>query len=304
VRSLVSKNDTKPVVAPAPPKPVAKLTVNCEPVDCRVTVRTGEGALTARSQNKSVVFESVAAGPTEIIASADGFIEKSLTVQLADQTSVTVAPVVLAAYRPPDFARTAGKSLLSEVSEATRHVDAIEGRGGSFDWRGADGDDHAWTLARFMKRPGEDLNITFETRDGTSSCNVVLGSRPRTSCQRTLRGYEKEAEKAARMFLKFQPYDFVRGLPRDGAEAGDGDARQLSFAGSEAGSPKLTLTDEGLLAQVRQETPEGASLVVEYSHYLNPDQRPGPGRYPMWIQITDQNSKEQWDFRIDGVRRP
>jgi hypothetical protein len=301
IRTLVANNDTKIVVA-APPKPAAKLTVVCEPVDCRIIVRSSEGTtLSSRSQNKSAVFESVPAGSAEIIASADGFTEKSMTVQLADQTAVTVSPVVLEQHRSPELARLLGKSLLFEVYEATRHVDAIEGRGGMFDWRGADGVDHAWSVARFMKKPGQDLSITFETRDGGGSCSVTLGPRPRTSCGRSLRGYEEDAERAARLFLTFQPHDFVRGLPQDRAE---GDSKQLSFVAAEGPSSRLVLTDEDLLAQVRHQTSEGAMLVVEYSHYLNPDEQPGPGRYPMWMQITDQNGKAQWDFRLDGVRRP
>lgn len=305
IRSLVSKNDTKSAAVAAPPKPAGKLTVACEPVDCRVTVRSSEGTtLSARTQNKSAVFESVPAGSIEIIASADGFRERSLSVQLADQTSVTVSPVVLQQHRQSEVVRLLGRALLFEVYEATKHVDAIEGRGGMFDWRGADGVDHAWSVARFMKRPGEDFSITFETRDGRGSCNVALGPRARTTCQRSLRGYEKDADKAARLFLTFQPYDYVRGLPKDGAEGAEGEARQVSFVAPEGASSKLVLTDEDLLAQVRHQTSEGASLIVEYSHYLNPDQQPGPGRYPMRIQIADQTSKEQWDFQIDGVRRP
>jgi len=87
-------------------------------------------------------------------------------------------------------------------------------------------------------------------------------------------------------------------------ESSADEPRVLLFKLSGGGSAKITLNEEHLAVEIVHEPADGPSLLIEYSSYLSPDEPPGPGRYPMFLHIKTQSGEADWDFKIDGIRRP
>jgi len=291
---------------PTPSIQLGSLSVSCEPLDCGVIVQPSEGgpAQFARTRNKTRLFENVPVGPASIVVFNDGYatVNTGTTVE-ADKT-VIVRPVVLLPLRSPVNRNTLGKAVLFDLLEATKDVDPIEGKGGGLRWSGANDGDHDWTISKFSKRPGEDLSITFQSRTGKGSCEVSLAglsadAKKKVSCKDSLKNSSEEgAEAAARLFLRYQPFDFARTLMKEQADASETDPVHASFASQNGGSVEVTLNDEGLLVGLRHTSPEVGSIVVRYSDYTESLE---PGRYPRRMMISDERTRTEWDFSLDMV---
>jgi hypothetical protein len=286
-----------PVVVPKPPELVAgALTVICEPVDCAVIVNDMYKGPTAENRT---TLSGLHPGETTVVVFANGYENVTRKIQLQEGKPLeeTFALKRSALLRQ----QSAGASLLRVVSslggiDGAAELGDFEGTG-TMQWTDVDGKTEEWPMT-FNKRAGNDLVMTFKTREGQCVASIS-GQGAKQECKGAFKnGGEKIAEQAASLFLSYQLQDVMQTLMKRRLITSETDENRLESADG-ADSYVLTLGSNSLPSDlVYRVNATSPPIQVRYSNYMTINN----SRYPGRMATGRLNAPPVWVFTLSSIR--
>ena len=291
-----SEEILKLIRQPAPPPPEVPrtagiLTVTCVP-ECSVVVNG-----TVRStRNGRVEIEKLPVGRQTLVVYKEGYQLYSKDLEFRNGQPEIVEAPLQKNPEDPALRQMRLNALLWTLSSTSGKADTLQGRGGLY-WTG-EGKTPSWGMG-FSTKAGADPQVSFSNTTGGSCSIKVVGQKTnRKPCDKLNTDKERDAVKAAALFMAYEPNDLIPGLLKMNLTSADGDPRRLRTADG-ADSYVVLVDENGLLQEVKHRT-QNESWTIQYSEYK--DLEKGKGRYPMRMVIGQDGANGRWEFRWTSVQ--
>jgi hypothetical protein len=285
------------VPPPAPPKFAGQLTVLCEPRDCAVVVSDKYFGFTEQGRK---VVNGLPPGEARIQIFSDGFEGETRPVRL-EEGKPSEEKFGLQINR--SARQQIGKEFLLDVVSALGGINGmayladVEGAG-MLQWTDTNGAKQQWAM-NFTRRAGNQVAMTFKSRDGECSATVSGGAQAaRKECKGKLKNVaEGVAEQAAVLFNSYQVPAVLQALLGRNLAISPANKGRLETSGG-SDSYVLTVGTENFPTELVYAPPNGMPPVkVEYANYMNVDNL---GRYPGRMTLGQVGKEPGWVFTLNN----
>jgi hypothetical protein len=250
------------------------------------------GGKVHRTERGTVRIDGLPVGKLNLIVHKEGYQLFSEDLDLVEGKAEFREPKFLANPPDPELPALRLTSLLWNLTRATGTVEKVNATGRLY-W--SLGDKKAQWPVNLKKNMGSGEAL-FRSSDGKKKCTVPLPA-PKTQTCKDLKNDPANVVDAAGLFHMYQPESVIHRVERRKLSL-DGDPKRVRTDDGAADSYRITVNDQGLLAEVEHKTATAVSR-IQYANYKDL----GTGNVPLRIVITQNDGKQTWDFVLESVTK-